>query len=263
MELRGVGNGNERHKLAVGGRLSERHHNRENSRHIRKPAASRMGRRAKPYRQVGKVAFQLRRHQRLPASPKIFVRGTIKGFCRKGEAGGIIEGEDGAEAQYLSWANAPESVKLEIDTLLRMIYTITQTPDISFDTVKGLGAISGVALQLLFMDAHLKVQDKNEIFSEYLQRRINVLKAYMAEANINWRTAASSLIVEPEITPYIIEDELSKINILQAANGQKQIASRKATIQRLGWADNADEEEAAIEAEETRERSYYQGEPTL
>ena len=87
-----------------------------------------------------------------------------------------------AEAQYLSWANAPESVKLEIDTLLRMIYTITQTPDISFDTVKGLGAISGVALQLLFMDAHLKVQDKNEIFSEYLQRRVNVLKAYMAEA---------------------------------------------------------------------------------
>ena len=197
------------------------------------------------------------------ASPKIFVRGTIKGFCRKGEAGGIIEGEDGAEAQYLSWANAPESVKLEIDTLLRMIYTITQTPDISFDTVKGLGAISGVALQLLFMDAHLKVQDKNEIFSEYLQRRVNVLKAYMAEANINWRTAASHLIVEPEITPYIIEDELSKINILQAANGQKQIASRKATIRRLGWADNADEEEAAIEAEETRERSYYQGEPTL
>ena len=113
------------------------------------------------------------------------------------------------------------------------------------------------------MDAHLKVQDKNEIFSEYLQRRVNVLKAYMAEANINWRTAASHLIVEPEITPYIIEDELSKINILQAANGQKQIASRKATIRRLGWADNADEEEAAIEAEETRERSYYQGEPTL
>lgn len=109
----------------------------------------------------------------------------------------------------------------------------------------------------------MKVQDKNEIFSEYLQRRVNVLKAYMAEANINWRTAASHLIVEPEITPYIIEDELSKINILQAANGQKQIASRKATIRRLGWADNADEEEAAIEAEETRERSYYQGEPTL
>lgn len=197
------------------------------------------------------------------ASPKIFVQGKVVGFARKGEAGAIIEGEQGATAQYLSWANAPESVKLEIDTLLRMIYTITQTPDISFDTVKGLGAISGVALQLLFMDAHLKVQDKTEIFSEYLQRRINVLKAYMGQANINWKGAASRLIVEPKITPYIIEDELSKINILQAANGQKQIASRKATIQRLGWAENVDDEEAAIQAEEDREKSYYQGEPTL
>ncbi|OUN69487.1 phage portal protein [Barnesiella sp. An55] len=197
------------------------------------------------------------------ASPKIFVQGKVVGFARKGEAGAIIEGEQGATAQYLSWANAPESVKLEIDTLLRMIYTITQTPDISFDTVKGLGAISGIALQLLFMDAHLKVQDKTEIFSEYLQRRINVLKAFMGQANINWKEAANRLIVEPKITPYIIEDELSKINILQAANGQKQIASRKATIQRLGWAENVDDEEAAIQAEEDREKSYYQGEPTL
>lgn len=113
------------------------------------------------------------------------------------------------------------------------------------------------------MDAHLKVQDKNEIFSEYLQRRINVLKAFMAQANMSWKEAASRLMVDPEITPYIIEDELSKINILQAANGQKQIASRKATIQRLGWADNAEDEEAAIEKEEERERSFYQGEPTF
>lgn len=197
------------------------------------------------------------------ASPKIFVKGSIKGFCRKGEAGGIIEGEDGAEATYLSWQNAPESVKLEIDTLLRMIYTITQTPDISFDTVKGIGAVSGVALKLLFMDAHLKVQDKNEVFADYLQRRINVLKAFFAEANLDWKQAADHLIIEPKITPYIIEDELSKINILQAANGQRQIASRRATVQRLGWADDTDEELKEIEADEAKESSYQQGEPTF
>ena len=76
---------------------------------------------------------------------------------------------------YVSWQNAPESVKLEIETPLKMIYTITQTPDISFDAVKGLGAISGIALKLLFMDAHLKVQDKREIFDDYLQRRVNII----------------------------------------------------------------------------------------
>ena len=200
------------------------------------------------------------------ASPKIFVEGKIVGFARKGEAGGIIEGEEGAKAQYLSWQSAPESVKLEIETLLKMIYTITQTPDISFDTVKGIGSVSGIALKLLFMDAHLKVQDKCEIFNEYLQRRINIVKAFLKVANkgdAEWGQAADRLIIEPVITPYIIEDEQSKVNILTAANGNKQIASRKATIQRLGWADNVEEEEKAIEAEEQQEAYFSQGEPTL
>ena len=200
------------------------------------------------------------------ASPKIFVEGKIIGFARKGEAGGIIEGEEGAKAQYLSWQSAPESVKLEIETLLKMIYTITQTPDISFDTVKGIGSVSGIALKLLFMDAHLKVQDKCEIFNEYIQRRINVVKAFLSVANKQeqgWQEAAEHLVVEPIITPYIIEDEQSKINILTAANGNKQIASRKATVQRLGWADDVDEEIKAIEAEEAQENSFLQGEPTI
>jgi hypothetical protein len=147
-----------------------------------------------------------------------------------------------------------------------MIYTITQTPDISFDTVKGIGSVSGIALKLLFMDAHLKVQDKCEIFNEYLQRRINIVKAFLKVANkgdAEWGQAADRLIIEPVITPYIIEDEQSKVNILTAANGNKQIASRKATIQRLGWADNVDEEEKAIEAEEQQEAYFSQGEPTL
>jgi SPP1 family phage portal protein len=198
------------------------------------------------------------------ASPKIFVEGRVIGFCRKGEAGGVIEGEAGSKASYLSWNNAPDSVKLEIDTLLRMIYTITQTPDISFETMKGIGSVSGVALKLLFMDAHLKVQDKTEIFAEYLQRRANVLKAYMKKMNQekSFASACDSLIIEPEIKPYIIEDELNQINILTAANGGKQIASRRATIQRLGWADDAEEEERAIEGEEQRSMSYIQGEPT-
>lgn len=197
------------------------------------------------------------------ASPKIFVKGKILGFARKGEAGAIIEGEEGAEASYLSWQNAPESVKLEIDTLLRLIYTITQTPDISFDTVKGIGAVSGVALQLLFMDAHLKVQDKTEIFADYLQRRANLLKAFMAKANVTWKTSADSLIIEPEITPYIIQDEESKIRILQAANGGRAVASRKSTVRRLDWADDVDAELADIQADEERDNIYTQGEPTF
>lgn len=200
------------------------------------------------------------------ASPKIFVEGKIVGFARKGEAGGIIEGEEGAKASYLSWQSAPESVKLEIETLLKMIYTISQTPDISWDSVKGMGNVSGVALNLLFMDAHLKVQDKCEVFNDYLQRRINVVKAYLKEANRKtegWAEAADQLIIEPVITPYIIEDEQSKLNILTTANGGKALASRKTTVQRLGWADDADAEIAQIEAEDATAAQVQQNEFTI
>lgn len=198
-------------------------------------------------------------------SPKIFVEGKVVGFTRKGEAGGIIEGQEGAKAQYLTWANAPESVKLEISTLLNLIYTLTQTPDISFDSVKGLN-VSGVALKLLFMDAHLKVQDKSEIFIDFLQRRVNILLAYLAAANKKqegWEEAAKSIIVEPVIRPYMIEDEQAQANTLMGVVGNKPIASRRTAIQRLGWTEDVDAEESQIELEEQAAATFAQGEPTI
>lgn len=168
------------------------------------------------------------------ASPKIFIQGTIKGFAKKGESGAIIEGEEGAEAKYLSWENAPESVKLEIETLLRMIYTITQTPDISFDAIKGIGAVSGVALKLLFMDAHLKVADHQEVFDEYLQRRINIIKAYIGKFNVGLQGAADDLQVEPIIVPYIIKDEAAELKIWTDANGGNPVISQKASFEKAG-----------------------------
>ena len=141
------------------------------------------------------------------ASPKIFVTGTINGWSQKGEAGTVIEGDKDASMQYISWHNAPESVKLEMDTLLRMIYTLTQTPDISFDNMRGMGNLSGVALKLLFLDAQLKVQDKREIFDQYLLRRISILKAYLAQMHTPWRKALASLEVIPQIHNLLNENK--------------------------------------------------------
>jgi SPP1 family phage portal protein len=186
------------------------------------------------------------------ASPKIVVKGEVRGFSKKGEAGAILQLEgDDPDAKYLSWEHAPESVRLEIETLLRMIYTLTQTPDISFDSVKGLGAISGVALKLLFMDAHLKVQDKMEIFDDYLQRRISIIQAYIGKFNTRLETACRHLAIEPEITPYMIEDEAALVSLMRDANGNKPVASQRTTVQRLGWADDVDEEYKQVLKEES------------
>lgn len=196
------------------------------------------------------------------AAPKIFVQGEVKGFSKKGESGAILEGEEGATAQYLSWQNAPESVKLEIDTLLRMIYTITQTPDISFESVKGLSSISGVALKLLFMDAHLKVADHQEVFDEYLQRRINIIKAYIGEMNKKLQSDAENLQIEPVITPYMINDELTEITKWTNANGGKPVISQKLSAKLAGLSNDPDADFEQMQAENDRANQFTFNEPT-
>lgn len=195
------------------------------------------------------------------AAPKIFIKGELKGFSKKGESGAIIEGEDNADAKYLSWQNAPESVKLEIETLLRMIYTITQTPDISFDSVKGLSAISGIALKLLFMDAHLKVQDKREIFDEYLQRRVNVITAFIGQFNTSLESECEEMEIEPEITPYMLTSEIDEINLWLAANGNKPLVSQKQSVKAANLSQDPDADFEQIKEESSRENTFTIGEP--
>lgn len=181
------------------------------------------------------------------ASPKILVTGQILEWAKKGESGAVIQMADGGNAQYLSWSQAPEAVKLEIDTLLRMIYTISQTPDISFENVKSLGGVSGVALELLFMDSHLKVQEKREIFDEYLQRRINVVKSYLATMNATPQFVAdcNNTIITAEIKPLTLSDKNTALNQITTAYNNDLISPNtavKMTADTLSTGANPDEE---------------------
>lgn len=197
------------------------------------------------------------------ASPKIVVKGDLVGFAKKGEAGAILQLEgDDAKADYLAWDNAPESVKLEIETLLRMIYTITQTPDISFDAIKGLGAISGVALKLLFMDAHLKVQDHCEVLDEYMQRRTSIIKSFIGKFNVKLENAAENLQIEPEIIPYMLDDELADIQKWTTANGGKPIISQKQSAILAGLSKDPETDFEQMQAENDRANSFSFNEPT-
>lgn len=197
------------------------------------------------------------------ASPKIFIKGKLLGFAKKGESGAILQGDENSSAQYLSWANAPEAVKLEINTLLQMIYTITQTPDISFDAVKGLGAISGIALKLLFMDAHLKVADHQEVFDEYLQRRINIIKAFIGKFNTKLANDADNLMVEPIITPYMLIDELAEIKIWTEANGGNPVMSQKASFDKAGLTNDSEADFEQYNSEQTAKNTFSLSEPTI
>ncbi len=196
------------------------------------------------------------------ASPKIFVKGELQGFSKKGETGSILQGDGDSDAKYLAWENAPESVKLEIETLMKMIYTITQTPDISFDAVKGIGTVSGIALKLLFMDAHLKVADHQEVFDEYLQRRLNIIKAFIGKFNVQLAEAANGLQVEPIITPYMIKDEAAEIKIWTDANGGNPVMSQKASFMKAAMTTDPEADFEQYNTEQTAKNSFNMFEPT-
>ena len=194
------------------------------------------------------------------AAPKIFVTGQINGWAKKGESGAVIEGDEGATMNYVSWQSAPESVKLEIETLLKLIYTITQTPDISFDAVKGLN-VSGVALKLLFMDAHLKVQDKRIVFDEFLQRRVNILLAFIAQMNTKLESACETIEIEPEIVPYIITSDMDELNYWMTANGNQPVISQEESITMSGVSMNPANTLEKIRNEQTAANSFTIDEP--
>lgn len=197
------------------------------------------------------------------AAPTIFVQGKLIGFAAKGESGKIIQGDKDAKAEYLSWDNATDSVKLEIETMFRIIYSFTQTPDISFESVKGLNEISGEALKMLFMDAHLKVQDKREVFDAYLERRTNIIKAFIGTINKKLNTVAINLDIEAEVQPFVIDDVSGTIDRLISANGGKPLMSQKTSIKLAGLADDVDEEYALLQEEMERERTFDISDPTV
>lgn len=194
-------------------------------------------------------------------SPKIVVKGHVNSFCQKGEAGAILELDPDADANYLEWSHAPEAIKTEYETLKELVHTITQTPDISWASVRGMN-VSGVALELMFMDAILKVKDKEEIWMDYLPRRINLLKSMMAVIDIKLRNAANTLQIQPEIEPYIVIDKQSRANIELALSGNKQLKSRKTAMIDLGMK-NVETEIEAIDEEEQQSNYFGQGEPTM
>ena len=190
------------------------------------------------------------------ASPKIFVNGKIKGWSKKGEAGAIIEGEKDAEAKYLSWDHAPESVKLELDTLLRLIYSLTQTPDVSFDSVKGIGNVTGIALKLLFMDAHLKVFDKAELFGEGFQRRNSVVGSYVGKMDTTYEGTSEDLYIESVFTPYMIDTKSEWVQTLMQATGGKAILSQEKGTELSGLTQDPAEDYKRIRKETEEEETF-------
>ena len=190
------------------------------------------------------------------AYPILKVIGKLKNYLNKGPGGGVELDKD-SDMNYLSWDQATDSIKLEIDNLVKNIQLFSQTPNISFDEVKSLGALSGTALKMLFLDAHLKVMEKREIYDEYLQRRINIIKRILATLNPAWKSAIDNLVIEPEIVPFMVENEKEQVEIALLKNGNKPLESHEKSVKNWQGQDTEDYDKIKQEETEASNRDYF------
>lgn len=151
-------------------------------------------------------------------SPILAVFGEIMGFAAKGEQGKILQLADQAKANYLALDSPPESIKMEQENLEKFIYALSQTPNITFEQMMNIGPISGVAMKMMFLDAHLAVARKEETFGIGLQRRLNIIKAAIGMViDTTLSTEAESLQLKPVLTPYIPLNETEAIDNLSVS----------------------------------------------
>ena len=152
-------------------------------------------------------------------SPILTVAGDILGFAQKGEQGKILQLAQEAKASYLALQSSPESIATEQINLEKLIYCMSQTPDISFEQmIKIGGSISGIALKLMFIDAHMSVKNKEEIFGIGLQRRLNLIKAAIgAVIDTSLSNEAKTLQLKPVMTPFLPQNITEMIENLTVA----------------------------------------------
>jgi len=165
-------------------------------------------------------------------SPILTIMGEVQGYAAKGEQGKILQLQQDAKANYLALGSEPKSLESEESRLENLIYGMSQTPDITFEKLKGIGNLSGVALELMFMDAHMAVKCKEEIYGIGLQRRDNLIKACIGKVlDTSLGEIAKKTQITPVLTPYLPSNITEAIDNLSVAVDSKLMSRETAIAQ--------------------------------
>lgn len=113
----------------------------------------------------------------------------------------IVKGLDDVSkaASYLTWDNASESKQKEIEWLQKHILTKTFTPNIDFESMKGLSNVSGKALKQMMLLADIKASKHKETHDELLDRTANLIVAIIGNVlNVALKGECNNLVVGHE-----------------------------------------------------------------
>lgn len=184
-------------------------------------------------------------------SPMVKVTGEVVSLPGKTTSGKVIQLTQGSDASYMSWNSAPESEKLEFELLEKMIYAMTQTPNISFEQMQAIGGdMSGFAIKLMFSDAHMKAENKIELFGEMYQRRLNLIQHVCGTLiNVALEKEVPMMVAEPVFTPYLPRNTREDMEILSIARPGKALLSSQTAAEQNPLVESAPVEMERMQAD--------------
>lgn len=103
--------------------------------------------------------------------------------------------KNGGKVDYLTWDQASESKKNEFDRLDKHILSKSFTPNIDFDNMKSLGAMSAKAIRKVMLLAFIKADKHKENHDGYMNRHASLMRAIMGNV-LDYRRKALYLKLE-------------------------------------------------------------------
>lgn len=87
--------------------------------------------------------------------------------------------KNGGDVRYLTWDQASESKRNQFDRLDKHILSKSFTPNIDFDNMKSLGAMSAKAIRKVMLLAVIKAERHKELHDGYMNRHASLIKAIL------------------------------------------------------------------------------------
>jgi len=155
------------------------------------------------------------------------------------------------DAEYLTWNGSQPSVDKELEETKCELFSGTSTPDLSFDNLKGIGNLSGVARKFMLMDATIKASENMETFGPVVQRCVSVVLAGICNiTNIKYRPQLVNNLIDVEFGSILPEDLAETLQTLSVANGGKPINAQRTVTAHSPLTEDLDEEMKLMEEEE-------------
>ncbi len=198
-------------------------------------------------------------------SPILQAKGIVSNMPKKEDTGKLVtvkaEEQDGkiyypGGLEYVTWDQAPEAIKIEYEILKDIIYGLSQTPDLSFESVKGMTAVSGIALRLMFSDAMFKAKDKQEIFGPAMERRLSIMKSLIAITHTAMKEQLEKLDIDIKFNSVLPADVEALVTSLSTARAGDPIMSEETAIRTNPLVTDPEKDIELLKAEKTANSSF-------